>query len=264
MILDKSKDYSASSFIQLSNSDDMKEYLLSISMGPYYAELYDLDKINSTFVFSNLFIGKPIISERSVLFKSSLKTDLNNYYIIGFVGGTNKYFYLIKLYLESSNIENETGKAQVIAVKNCTNKYMVSCFETTLFRIICIYQGEEGMMIIIYDLNKDELYSDAYTEPIESNIRIFLKGVLLKEEIGVFMYYTSTTSTTPYISIKQYNNETNKMNDYNSFGQITLTKVEFNSDTSLNDIMKMNDYRICVVSVSPDKIYFIYNIIKFI
>ena len=248
------QNFPSTCFIQLSNSEDSKEYLLSISTGSYYAELYDLEKLDSTFVTSLSFLGKTIVSERIALLKSSLKTDSNNYYYIGFVEEDNEDFYLMKLYLESSNIENEIEKNSLITFLHTTNKNMISCFETTLYRIICLYQSDEGMMISIYDSSNGQLYSDnIYSGTIENNERIFLKGVLLKEEIGVFMFYTSADSATPYVLLKQYNTETNKMDNFNSFEQIVLAEVALNSDTSLNDIMKVNDHKLCVVSASPGK-----------
>ena len=252
IVLNIPNNFPASCFIQLSNGEDNKEYLLSISMGSYYAELYDLEKLDSTFVTSLSFLGKTIVSERIALFKSSLKTDSNNYYYIGFVEGVNEDFYLMKLYLESSNIENEIEKNSIITFLHTTNKNMISCFETTLYRIICLYQNDEGMMISIYDSSNGQLYSDnIYSDTIENNERIFLKGVLLKEEIGFFMFYTSADSATPFVLLKQYNSETNKMDNFNSFGQIVLSEVALNSDTSLNDIIKVNDHKLCVVSASP-------------
>ena len=250
----KQKNFPVSCFVQLSNSDDNKEYLLSISMGINYAELYDLEKLNSTLVTNLRFLGKISNSERNSLFKSLLRTDSNNYYYFGFVEGNNGYFYLMKLFLESFNIAKEIGKNEILAVFNTTNKNMISCFETTLYRIICLYQNDDGMMLSIYDSSNGQLNNDnIYSGTIENNERIFLKGVLLKEEIGVFMYYISADSTTPYVSFKQYNTETNKMDNFNSFGQIVLSEVELNSDTSLNDIMKVNDHKLCFVSVSPGK-----------
>ena len=46
IFIEKAKTYSESCFIQLSNSDDNKEYLLSVSsINSYYAELYDLENL---------------------------------------------------------------------------------------------------------------------------------------------------------------------------------------------------------------------------
>ena len=256
IFIDKMKPYSESCFIQLSNTDDNKEYLLSISsISNYYAELYDLDKLNSSAVLMNDFLGITGISERSVLFKYSLEDSIN-YIICGFISSQSEgdYLYLRKIYLESLNIVNEIKNITDFDILATSNKYMASCFETTLNRIICLYQFITGLVINIYDSSTDILASEElYFGTIDKNTRIFFKGLLLKEEIGFFMYYISNTSTFPFLSVKQYNYEENRMDNYKSYNQITLTKVQFNPDTSLNDIIRINDNKICIVSVSPDK-----------
>ena len=74
IFMENAKTYSESCFIQLSNSDDNKEYLLSVSsLSGYYAELYDLENLNSTSVITNSFLFGTGTSYRSALFRSSLK-----------------------------------------------------------------------------------------------------------------------------------------------------------------------------------------------
>ena len=253
---EKAKTYSESCFIQLSNSDDNKEYLLSVSsISSYYAELYDLEDLTYTLVVSNLYINAAGGSHRSALFRSSLKDSTNkNYNIISVIRGSedSSYFYLIKNYLETSNIVDERAKRVKLEDQGAKNLYIVSCFETTLNVVICLYQND-NLVIYTYDLINGANYFNILDIPLDKNIKIFFKGVHLKEEIGFFMYYISTSSISPYFSIKKYNSATTKMETYNSFDHISLTKVQFNPDISLNDLMKINDTKICFASVSPDK-----------
>ena len=72
----------------------------------------------------------------------------------------------------------------------CTNNNIVTCFETIEYRIIYLYHNSDYHLAILYEgiLGPDE--------------KIFLKkGIHLKEEIGVFMYYTPIDSKTPLVSI---------------------------------------------------------------
>ena len=252
--IDSIKKHSESCFIQLSNTNNNKEYLLSVSTS-LYAELYDLNELTSTFVKMNDFIGENPISERSAFFKSTIN-DSTNYNIGAFIinlASGNK-FYLIKNYLESSNIKNETEKREILAKFATRNENMVSCDETSSNLIICVFQNSLGIPILVYNLKISVLYycDNLYTGTIADNERIFFKVICLKEEISAFMYYSSDTSTTPYISIKKYSSDLHTMLDYNDLN-CSLSKVEFNPDTSLNDMMKINDNTFCITSVSEDK-----------
>ena len=255
IFIDKFKPYSESCFIQLSNTENNKEYLLSISSkSNYYVELYDLEKLDSSIILMDEYIGEIGISERSVLFKSSLKSTIN-YNICGFVTSDSEdnYFYLIKNYLESPNLPDEIEKRVTIAKLPTTNKYMISCFETTLNRIICLYLNN-GIVIYIYDLSTEDSYTDdLFGGTIDNDIRLFFKGVLLKEEVCFFLFYIYNCTSSPYISIKEYNSESHRMENYNSFGLLTLSRIQSNPDISLNDMMKINENKMCICLLSSDK-----------
>ena len=155
IFIEKAKTYSESCFIQLSNSDDNKEYLLSVSsLSGYYAELYDLENLSSTSVLMNGFLFGIGTSYRSALFRSSLKDSTNNNYnIISVIksAGTDVQFHLVKNYLETSNIVNEASKRKILEEQGAKNLYIVSCFETTLNVVICLYQYND-IIIYTYDL----------------------------------------------------------------------------------------------------------------
>ena len=253
--VDKLKTYGESCFIQLSNNNEIKEYLFSFAINSLNAELYDFETNTASTLAINIFIGRNAISERSALFKSSLSG--NTYYnIIGFIGGATDYnsFYLFKTYFESSNIITEFSKKTQIKTAKTTNKYIVSCFETSQNRIICLYQTT-GIEIFIYDQNSGDQITNnyLYTNQIDSDIEIFFKGIHLKNEIGFFIYYKLINDKAPKILFKQYNSNIKKMEDYTSFGEISLSKYELNPGTSLNDVIKLNENKICIASVSPNK-----------
>ena len=79
----------------------------------------------------------------------------------------------------------------------------------------------------------------------------FYKGIHLKKEIGVFIYFLNENSISPYILFKNFPTNQN-MENYNSFGEILLDS-SFNYNYMLNDIIKISDIKICYASPNLNK-----------
>ena len=84
------------------------------------------------------------------------------------------------------------------------------------------------------------------------NNKKFMKTIHLKEEIGIFVFYTDKDDI-PLISLYKCNSN-NILEIYNSFRNIKIDKISFNNDNILNDLVKLNDSQICFVSTSSDKL----------
>ena len=82
----------------------------------------------------------------------------------------------------------------------------------------------------------------------------FLKTIHLKEEIGVFVFYTEEKNNFPFISLYECNS-TNELIIYNSFENIIIDKVNLNNNCMLNDLIKLNEKQICLISSSSDQLY---------
>ena len=68
------------------------------------------------------------------------------------------------------------------------------------------------------------------------------------------MYYTSLTSTNPIISIRHYIEDSGMVKLNDNFENIDLDAImDFNAGFTLNDIMKINDNKVCIASASSDK-----------
>ena len=91
-----------------------------------------------------------------------------------------------------------------------------------------------------------------FEKEIDENADIFFKGIHLKKEIGVFMYYTSTSDSNPIISFKNVDKDKREMVNYN-LGNVVPNKYNLNPGTLLNDIIKINDNKICICSTSQNK-----------
>ena len=167
----------------------------------------------------------------------------------------NNNLYIIRDYFNSSQI----SKIRLTESRTLTysNQRIVTCFETDEYRIICLYQNEDHYLKIYgySQPNPEEiiqtlLYSD---RQIEKDADIFFKGIHFKKEIGVFMYYTSTSSFNPIISFKIVDKDNLIMVNYKDFGIIEPNKYSFNPGTLLNDIIKINYSKICICSTSEEK-----------
>ena len=101
-------------------------------------------------------------------------------------------------------------------------------------------------MIIAFNSNFTEL-----NEKIVIENRHFLKGIHLKNEIGVFVYFIQNIQK---VSIILYNSNT-----FSSlFEDISLDKVNFTfeKDYVRNDIDKLNNNKIYYISISAEKEHF--------
>ena len=236
-----------SCFIQISTDDENngKEYLFSMSKSGGSVDIYDFEQESVSSSYQYLFYDSIYVESLvSSIFKSSYISDSKYYYIFAHCVDLilKTYVYLIRDYFNSSTV-SEIRLDNKLTEMECTNNNIVTCFETIEYRIVCLYQNSDYKLeIYIYPQasNTEEIKQIIlYEGPLEENENIFFKGIHLKEEIGVFMYYTSTNSKTPIVSIKKYSVNSG-MEGYNSFNEININinKMEdFNSATTLNDIM---------------------------
>ena len=261
-----------SNFIILSEQKDneIKEYLLSFSILDNYMELYDFDKNEIiTEKTTTIFKNDLITSSMNSFFKSKTKIDNKfNYYIayIHYYNETNEFkFYILRCYFTSKDINNKGYHFDTGSRKSTINKVIASCFETELNKIACFYQKTDLKYQIVTldeDFNRD---TQAYTTLSTALVHfdLFFKAIHFKNEIGIFIYYTDIIDEYPIISLKYCSNEDNKFYNYKNLGNITVDKMSFNIKASLNDIIKLNDNKICYISVSKDKntlIIVIFNI----
>ena len=232
-------------------SIDGKTYFLSIAKADQYAELFDFDSLEYTVKSSINFIGNEIYSDRGTFIRlyNTDDTDFNYYYLYAGVNKESssnfkcilKSFYVNKKDISQLNEVAETEES------DCSENKMISCFETKEFRIICFYRVSYSSSIYY----KITFYSccfdvENYSIIVESGSpNTFYKGIHLKEEIGVFIYFSDEESTNPKIFFKNFDSD--QIRDYKNFGSILLD-YEFNNNYMLNDIIKISDTKICYIS----------------
>ena len=244
---------SESIIIKFENNDSTsyKEYLMGISKinapDKGNIEIYNFDnksikKENTTNVFGN------ITSYTFSIIEFPNKTDSHFYYLFSYLTD-NKYFVIKKAYF---NLSNEPFyEIQNILSVSCSDKRIVSCFFTEQLKYICLYENEyDKYVIIVFDkLFINYTMTEIYDSK-QNNTQIFFKGIHLKKEIGVFMFYKNDTC--PIMTLKECNSN-NIIVDYSPFGEIELNKTKLRYPSSLNNLIKINDNKICFICPTYNK-----------
>ena len=258
---DQQKVEAESHFIQITNQNSNlhgKEYLLSISRLDSYIELYDFENKNMSFIQTNDYFNVSIYSEVGTFIKAnSYQSNENFDYIISFIHKEDKkyYFYIIRCAFLSNDISKSYKK--LYAKEDIVpNRRMCSCFQTVSQKIVCLYQYKDlRYFIMVFDEINNRQFNttlDTGENILTTDKQIFIKGIHLKDEIGVFIYYKSTNYTNPLLSIK-YVNSTLGMSNYKQYGLINIEKSDFIGINSLNDIIKLNDTKFCFVSPTNNR-----------
>ena len=235
-----------------------EEYLMSIGNG-LYMELYDLYKKEVISVSS----VTTLIGEIDVL-DSYIQTGINyfennKHYLIYGYETQNLFFYLKKLYFETTNLSD----VSIITSQSISQArgYIASCFMTKNKYISCIILKEESSYVIIkvYVYNTDLILQyDSYLGSyyvtgscffLYCTYPFFIKCIHLKDDIGVYAFYVSFDNKNPYILFRK--NEYNRLSNYIS-PDIILNKKEMNVKHVYNDLIKINDNKICFISTTND------------
>ena len=255
--------------VSIYGGNNNKEYLVSVGKGTQYTELYDFDKGQIYQKTSPEFLGTQMINERGAAFNYTIENE--KFIIFGYFSSLeNNYMNLNNFYLKmikfiSIDIANNNEinyKTQTIG--NAFGK-SVSCFVTDLNFIVCFYISFDGNYYFygtITSFDKDlNVLNHVNLPDVYGNEYLFMKCIHLKEEIGIFAYYNFTSPEIFYESpqlLKLYfkkldnNGNINEYLDYQEFF-IVLDKYKFNINNILNDIIKVSNNKICVISTSNEK-----------
>ena len=257
--------YEAEIFISTINGGDYngKEYLVSVGKGARYAELYDFDndKIYQTKTYD--FLKSKMDNSRSgvINFKSN-----NTYYsIFSFITSSLSLFNIKKLKFISLDIK-ENNPIINYNYRSGIGK-TTSCYITDLKYIVCflIYESKTSVntkvygYIIILDENLNDISSSKDIYSIHKDSTTFFKCIHFKEEIGIFIYhyYTYDSSNNaicnqfPKILVLNYNISNQKFEEYTDI--IILDQRKLNLDYLLNDIIKISDNKVCLISTSDSR-----------
>ena len=206
----------ASSFVKPNKNYDL--CLLSISTSGF-VELTDFT--NETIYYANAskLLGYGNISSFGPILEIYDQYLYLYKYIFSFVvneGG--KTFFMLRQYsfesqyfsanMSSDSFQNGYTLWSSNHQESSKSK-MISCFKTnsSITHIMCLYRDSKHRLIItVYDtkLNNSNSTVLNYTGNKEEDDDIFFKGILYKEEIGIFIYYRDYSGTNPIFAIKNY------------------------------------------------------------
>ena len=218
-------------------------------------EIYNLEAKNfTTYATSDMFGN--ICSESFIITKAPDEPDSNNYYyLMSYVEKSSSGKYLKNIRKIYFSFERSQG-------------YGLSCAAETEeiegYKLISGFYIENSIYISVYLSRGNKIIAKAYntdfTQAQESVVyspnsfdeKVFFKGIHLKQKIGFFIYFKSKNAQYPSFSILECNNDL-KMETYLNYKEKDINDKTFNSDWLLNDIIKLNDFQICYISIDSDK-----------
>ena len=247
----------AENFVIRINNEQQDEYLMSVG-NKINIELYDLNQkkiISKSAV--NLFLGNLDIMDSQIQTGFQFNDGTYNYLFYGYMT-LDFDFYLKKLKFTSTDLSQVSIGNNNVKI-NPSRGTVASCYITEQNNIVCLVMYQILLVVnfygYVYDINLNEqhkLFFDYQAVATGgTSFPYFLKCIHLKEEIGVFAFYRSeiTMSKNPIILFKIYQNK--KLNDY--IPKVTLDKKTFNMGPLYNDLIKVNENKICFISTSENK-----------
>ena len=121
---------------------------------------------------------------------------------------------------------------------------------------MCFFLTEQNKYLIVaYNFNLTHLNNISFTTNEIANS--FYKGIHLKEEVGIFIYYSNESF--PELLFREYNSSLTLISNY-IIDKIILNKITyFEKSVLLNEIIKLNNNKICFSTVNINKtiLYFI-------
>ena len=245
------------------NQENNKEYILSLTKGDSYAELYDFE--NGIIYKKNMvdLVGYTQQNERQI--SLTIKSSDNIYYsIYGFIYNSQMYLYKFSLNTKSS-LESITTM-QPTKKSNARGK-SISCFQTKIKRIVCFYYAnyanDNAGKPFIYIMKED------FTKKANTLINFqqyfhessFIKCIHLYNETGVFSFYDySGDKIYPFVYFININTDGGLENEFPNLEQkFILNYAIFENNTLMNDITKISNTKVCYTAtdISHETIYII-------
>ena len=237
---------------------DNSEYLMSVG-NDLKVEVYDLNSESTLYTTTtSSFIDSKIMDSQVQTFLKY--SDGSNNYLFHCYLTSECYLRIRKLKFTSAN---------PLTYSVATSKYLqyiygkiASCYMTAQNNIVCltIYSKLTPLLYAtlyatVYDINLNQKVNTglSYTlVPTSYRYIYFLKGIHLRDEIGIAAFYRSVSSkmvNTPVLLFLSYSNS--KITNYIS--AIELNKKEFSTDCTLNDIIKINEKKVAFFGTSESK-----------
>ena len=254
-------------FIKLTSNNSEyhgRELMIGISKNKdddsgFYTEIYNFNNNNFTKYLTKNIFGNIIASSFTII-KNPDESDSCYYYTSAFII-KNGYYYKLIIKKTYFSFDITAGYNHVINKEiTCKLSRIVSSFYTEKLVFICLYMNEDNRLCIrAYNSDFSQSNITSINNAYNYADFIFYKGIHLKGEIGIFIYFKQNINY-PTIQILQCN-ENKLLTSYSNFREINLNKTKFQKSDSLNDIVRLNDFQICYISVNIDKTSFIFVVL---
>ena len=224
-----------------------KEYIWAISLNNLI-ELYDLDAHAKYGFGVNQMLGTYSYTPHISSF-----LEIDNNYFLGLKGiNEGKNTFLLYKLNYSLNDNEITTRATSISYQS-TNSKIVSCYKTVLKYIICFYQNSFKFYYAnAYDQNLGFVtYTDIFDESEDENA--FFKCAHYYEEVGIFGYFNSENLFTFKFMLLQ--NKT--FQNYYTQRETLVLNLDLFDSYKMNDIIKLDDKKICFLSSNNYDILYI-------
>ena len=232
-----------------------KEYLVSIPKNTKYAELFNFEENDINKIIKQKkateVLGNEMINFRGSAINYML--DDKYYILFAFKSNLDEGSLILKRFLFNGPdfgpaLKKETYQKTV----NLGNS--LSCFVTDLKYIICSYINSTETTIkigritnkkktnyfcqLVLDKDFNDKNLTIYNYNVNSDPNSFVKGIHLKNEVGVFIYYNNLQSymSYPILLFKKYNENTNKLENYFS----SRKSVELNKYVNIYNYRNRN------------------------
>lgn len=256
------------------NPEKESEYL--INLNEVFTEIYYYKNMSYTVsvALTNLLLN---LSDSFDTYIWSLNNKIENninYLFMGFIykqiideKKANFFFYLYKIQFNLDEGGNSL-KLDINAKASMPSydRKISSCYISENNYILCIFFHYHILEIsdkfifhfyTIYSFNTNlEILGMKDLEEDDEKELCFFKSVYLREEIGCYIYYLSYKDL-PSLRVIKYSRENNISKFENYITNTTLERIEsfnYNKDIKLNDLVKIDNKKVCFTSVSKDKL----------
>ena len=241
---------SRSVFINTNDPNDNKQYLFNMARMRSVTELYDLDSDDNYYIYKQ---HSEILGDLLFSFAFSLFELSNNEYLITYE--QVNYLYLKKLSFSSYSLEVSVQSNDNPIYTECYHS-MSSSFKMSSIIVLFYLNSAPNYVISIYDYNLNLLNTDLLIDSITHNnevlyhIKVFFKCLYLTENLGAFIYFQSILSGDS-LRLKIGNIDKDTDNNYIFTEKLTkeINEYSFQTDTLLNDFIKVNDKRYIFISL---------------
>ena len=232
------------------------EFIFSTSSYNSLTELYIIK--NKTYIYTKTsdFMGHEIYS----FIYSIVEVNYSNkiFYFIAFTFNNGDNIYIKKFGFKSFSFDdiNDYNNAGITIGDNNKNR-IVNLFNLeNLLTLVLIYiRNNNNLILKFYDYNLNVQGNEINLGTINNNKAegVFFKSVQLPNNQRAFMIYYNGNADELYLNVYKFN----KNNDNSISKTDILTSKTSNywfiSTITFNDIYKLNDKRIAVVTTSSDK-----------